>query len=97
MSWFFSPPSIHDYGVGAANLSRRRIFCHPIDKTLIHSALGGVVSASSRETRAAALALFGLIGFPFGFFGPRAVGFAIDLAGGREDPTAWVWALLVMA
>ena len=53
--------------------------------------------ASSRETRAAALALLGLIGFPFGFFGPRAVRFAIDLAGGREDPTAWVWALLVMA
>ena len=55
------------------------------------------MSASSRETRAAALALFGLIGFPFGFLEPRAVGFAIDLAGGREDPTAWVWAFLVMA
>lgn len=93
----FSPPLILDYGVDVESLSRRRIFCHPIGKTLLHSALGGVVSASSRETRAAALALFGLIGFPVGFLGPRAVGFTIDLAGGREDPTAWVWAFLVMA
>jgi len=56
-----------------------------------------VTSTSSWGTRAAALALFGLIGFTFEFLGPRAVGFAIDLAGGREDPTAWVWAFLVMA
>jgi MFS family permease len=58
---------------------------------------GGVVAATSRETRAAALALFGIIGFTFGFLGPLAVGLAIDLAGGRNDPVAWLWAFLVMA
>lgn len=58
---------------------------------------GGVVAASSGETRAAALALFGVVGFTFGFLGPLAVGLAIDLAGGRDEPLAWFWAFMVMA
>ncbi len=58
---------------------------------------GGVVAASTAETRAAALALFGLVGFTFGFLGPLAVGLAIDLAGGRDEPSAWFWAFMVMA
>ena len=58
---------------------------------------GGVVAASSGERRAAALALFGIIGFTFGFLGPLAVGLALDLAGGREEPLAWLWAFMAMA
>ncbi|MDP6831987.1 MAG: MFS transporter [Alphaproteobacteria bacterium] len=58
---------------------------------------GGVVAASTGETRAAALALFGLIGFTLGFLGPLAVGWSIDLAGGRDEPSAWFWAFMVMA
>ena len=58
---------------------------------------GGVVVATTGETRAAALALFGVIGFTFGFLGPLAVGLAIDLAGGRDVPLAWFWAFMVMA
>jgi MFS family permease len=58
---------------------------------------GGVVAASTSGTRAAALALFDVIGFTFGFLGPLAVGLAIDLAGGREEPLAWFWVFMVMA
>ena len=58
---------------------------------------GGVVTASTGETRAAALALFGIIGFTFGFLGPLAVGLAIDLSGGREEPLAWLSGFAVMA
>ncbi len=58
---------------------------------------GGFVAASTGETRAAALALFGVIGFTFGFLGPLAVGLSIDLAGGRGEPQAWFWAFAVMA
>ncbi|MBC8240878.1 MAG: MFS transporter [Alphaproteobacteria bacterium] len=58
---------------------------------------GGIVAATTGETRAAALALFGVIGFTFGFLGPLAVGLAIDLAGGRDEPLAWFWAFAVMA
>jgi MFS family permease len=58
---------------------------------------GGILSASTGETRAAALALFGLVGFTFGFLGPLAVGLAIELSGGREEPMAWLWAFAVMA
>jgi MFS family permease len=58
---------------------------------------GGIVAATTGETRAAALALFGVIGFTFGFLGPLAVGLAIDLAGGRDEPLAWFWAFMVMA
>ncbi len=58
---------------------------------------GGVVAASTGGTRAAALALFGMVGFTFGFLGPLAVGFAVDLGGGRDEPVAWFWAFAVMA
>jgi MFS family permease len=58
---------------------------------------GGIVAATTGETRAAALALFGVIGFTFGFLGPLAVGLAIDLAGGRDEPLAWFWAFMIMA
>lgn len=58
---------------------------------------GGIVAASTVETRAAALALFGLLGFTFGFLGPLAVGLAVDLSGGPEEPGAWLWAFAVMA
>ncbi|MEM9683236.1 MAG: MFS transporter [Pseudomonadota bacterium] len=58
---------------------------------------GGIMAAAPAHTRAAALTLFGLIGFGFGFLGSLAVGFVIDLAGGRNDPDAWLWAFAVMA
>lgn len=58
---------------------------------------GGVVAASNGAVRAAALALFGIVGFTFGFLGPLAVGLAIDLAGGRGAPAAWGYAFAVMA
>jgi len=58
---------------------------------------GGVVRATSAETRAAALALFGLIGFSFGFLGSLSVGFAIELSGGVDAPNAWFFAFAVMA
>lgn len=57
----------------------------------------GVVRATTAETRAAALALFGLIGFTFGFLGPLSVGFAIELSGGIDAPNAWLYAFAVMA
>ena len=31
------------------------------------------------------------------FLSPLAVGLAIDLAGGRDEPLAWFWTFLVMA
>ncbi len=58
---------------------------------------GGGVAASTGGTRAAALAMFGMVGFTFGFLGPLAVGFAVDLGGGRDEPVAWLWAFAVMA
>jgi MFS family permease len=57
----------------------------------------GIVAASTGEKRAAALALFGLVGFTAGFIGPLAVGLAIDLNGGAESSVAWFWAFGVMA
>lgn len=58
---------------------------------------GGVVRATTAETRAAALALFGLFGFTFGFLGPLSVGFAIEMSGGVAAPDAWFYAFAVMA
>lgn len=58
---------------------------------------GGMVAVATGEKRAAALTLFGLVGFAFGFLGSIAAGLAIDMAGGRGEPTAWLWAFAVMA
>jgi len=58
---------------------------------------GGFVASTNSETRAAALALFGIMGFTFGFLGPLAVGLAIDLAGGPVEPAGWLWAFVVIA
>lgn len=58
---------------------------------------GGVSRATTSETRAAALALFGLIGFSAGFLGPLSVGFAIDAVGGTDAPLAWFSAFAAIA
>jgi len=58
---------------------------------------GGVVAAATPETRAAALALFGLIGFTSGFLGSLAVGLALKYAGGVTEASAWFWGFGVMA
>ncbi|MCG8548435.1 MAG: MFS transporter, partial [Alphaproteobacteria bacterium] len=58
---------------------------------------GGLMSASTPESRAAALTLFGIFGFTFGFLGSLAVGLTLDGFGGRENPAAWFWAFVVMA
>ncbi len=57
---------------------------------------GGLMSASTAETRSAALTLFGLMGFLAGFLGPLTVGVVIDGAGGSSSPTAWILAFVVM-
>jgi predicted MFS family arabinose efflux permease len=58
---------------------------------------GGVIAASTPATRAAALTLFGLLGFTSGFLGPLAVGLALKGAGGVASASAWFWAFAVMA
>ena len=58
---------------------------------------GGLMAASTAESRAAALTLFGIFGFTFGFLGSLAVGLTLDGFGGRDEPVAWFWAFAVMA
>ena len=56
-----------------------------------------MVAAAAPETRAAALALFGLIGFTSGFLSPLAVGLALEFAGGVTEASAWFGGFGVMA
>lgn len=58
---------------------------------------GGLVRATDPETRAAALALFGLIGFALGFAGSLAVGLAVETSGGLYTPQGWLAAFAVIA
>ncbi len=57
---------------------------------------GGLIVASRPETRSAALALFGLLGFTSGFLGPLAVGLTLQAAGGTSSPSAWLAGLIVV-
>lgn len=57
---------------------------------------GGLIVSSRPETRSAALALFGLLGFTSGFLGPLSVGFTLQMAGGTSSPAGWLAAFLVM-
>jgi MFS family permease len=52
----------------------------------------GLVAAAPAELRGAALGLYSLAGFTGGMLGPSLFGVALDLAGGKADGAAWVWA-----
>lgn len=54
------------------------------------------VSVAVPEQRGATMAVHAFIGFLGGLAGPVAVGLALDLAGGENDPVAWGVAYLVM-
>ena len=57
---------------------------------------GGLMASSRPETRSAALALFGLLGFTAGFLGPLTVGFTLQMLGGTSSAAAWFAAFLVV-
>jgi MFS family permease len=57
----------------------------------------GAVAAADPVRRGAALALFAFIGYVAAFFGPVAVGVALDAFGGTGNPTGWTAAFLTMA
>ncbi len=52
----------------------------------------GLVAAVPAELRGAALGLYSLAGFTGGMLGPSLFGVALDLAGGKAEGAAWVWA-----
>ena len=57
---------------------------------------GGLIASCRPDTRSAALALFGLLGFTSGFLGPLAVGFVLQAGGGTSSAAAWLAAFLVV-
>jgi MFS-type transporter involved in bile tolerance (Atg22 family) len=57
---------------------------------------GGLIASSRPDTRSAALALFGLLGFTSGFLGPLAVGITLQVTGGTSSAAAWLAAFLVV-
>ena len=52
----------------------------------------GLVAAVPPELRGAALGLYSLAGFTGGMLGPSLFGATLDIAGGKGDGAAWVWA-----
>jgi MFS family permease len=56
----------------------------------------GLVAAVPAELRGAALGLYSLAGFAGGMLGPSLFGMALDLAGGKTDGAAWVWAYVAI-
>ena len=52
----------------------------------------GLIAAAAPTRLGAALAVYSLIGFGAGFLGPIVFGAVLDLAGGRAQPLAWLFA-----
>lgn len=52
----------------------------------------GLIAAAEPTRLGAALAVYSLIGFGAGFFGPVVFGAVLDLGGGRQAPLAWLLA-----
>jgi len=52
----------------------------------------GFVAAAPPGLRGAAMGMYSLAGFSGGMLGPALFGAALDLSGGANDGTAWVWA-----
>ncbi len=57
----------------------------------------GVVEVSAEDERGAMLAAHTFLGFLGATLGPPAVGLALDLGGGVDQPGAWFWAFAAMA
>ena len=57
----------------------------------------GMMETSDPKLRGATMALFASVGFSGGIFGPLLVGIALDLAGGKMDPTAWSAGFVALA
>ncbi len=57
----------------------------------------GAVQAATAGLRGATLALHSLLGFGAAFLGPVAVGWVLDLAGGRQEVAAWGMAFASLA
>jgi MFS family permease len=52
----------------------------------------GLVGAVPADLRGAALGLYSLAGFAGGMLGPSLFGAALDVAGGKTNGAAWIWA-----
>jgi len=52
----------------------------------------GLIAAAEPTRLGAALAVYSLIGFGAGFLGPLIFGAALDIAGGKDVPLAWLFA-----
>lgn len=57
----------------------------------------GMMEASDPKLRGATMAFYAAVGFSGGIFGPMLVGIALDLAGGKMDPTAWSAGFVALA
>jgi MFS family permease len=55
----------------------------------------GTVSSADPALRGATMAVHAMFGFVGATLGPATAGIVLDLSGGRDDPVAWVAALLV--
>lgn len=57
---------------------------------------GAVVHAEPARL-GATMGVYSFIGFSGGLLGPVAFGTALDAAGGREEPSAWIWGFAAVA
>lgn len=56
------------------------------------SLTAGAAGSASPGQRGSTLAIHSMMGYTGGFFGPLVVGLVLDLAGGRQDTSAWAFA-----
>lgn len=61
------------------------------------SLTAGMVGASDPDHRGATMAMHSTVGFAASFFGPLALGLALDLGGGTDSATGWRTACFVLA
>lgn len=59
------------------------------------SVSAGTVSAADPALRGATMAVHAMLGFVGATLGPATAGIVLDVAGGRDEPVAWMAALLV--
>ena len=57
---------------------------------------GGLMATIDARIRGTALAMYALLGFCGGALGPAVVGMVLEAAGGRHDPSAWIFAWLTI-
>jgi len=73
------------------------VICSWLNYGRVGPTTSGIMEHADPQLQGATMGVFAFIGFSGGLVGPVAFGMALELAGGKGDPGAWIWGFAAVA